>query len=156
MILSRSDYCNGLLGNVRQDLVTKLQRVQNAAARTITRSRKRSHITSVLVKLHWLPIKARIEYKILCITYRCIKGSAPSYLTNLVKEYVPTRCFRSANNSLLSIPTAKLKTFGHRRFSFTSASLWNDLPFFIKNSGTLSTFQSNLKTFLFRKCHPDA
>ncbi|XP_046560724.1 uncharacterized protein LOC124269737 [Haliotis rubra] len=83
MILSRLDYCNSLLGNVNQDLVTKLQRVQNAAVRTITRSRKRSHITPVLVKLHWLPIKARIEYKILCITYRCIKGSAPSYLTNL-------------------------------------------------------------------------
>ena len=48
--------------------VTKLQRVHDAAARLIAKTKKRDHITAVLIDLHWLPIKQRIEYKFLLLT----------------------------------------------------------------------------------------
>ncbi len=67
---SRLDYCNALLGGCPASSINKLQVVQNAAARVLTRSRKYDHITPILQSLHWLPIKFRISYKILLLTYK--------------------------------------------------------------------------------------
>ncbi len=61
---SRLDYCNALLGGCPASSINKLQIVQNAVARVLTRSRKYDHITPILQSLHWLPIKFRISYKI--------------------------------------------------------------------------------------------
>ncbi len=66
---SRLDYCNALLGGCPASSINKLQIVQNAAARVLTRSRKYDHITPILQSLHWLPIKFRISYKILLLAY---------------------------------------------------------------------------------------
>ncbi len=51
--------------------------VQNAAARLLTRSSKTTHITSILLSLHWLPIKFRIHFKLLVLTFRALHGQAP-------------------------------------------------------------------------------
>ncbi len=57
--------------------------VQNTAARFLTRTRKYDHISSVLLTLHWLPIKQRIDFKILLIPYKALNGLAPQYLSEL-------------------------------------------------------------------------
>ncbi|KAF7690623.1 hypothetical protein C0J45_24441, partial [Silurus meridionalis] len=66
---SSIDYCNALLGGCPASLINKLQLVQNAAARVLTRSRKYDHITPILSSLHWLPVKFRIDFKLLLLTY---------------------------------------------------------------------------------------
>ncbi len=60
---SRLDYCNALLGGCSARLINKLQMVQNAAARVLTRTRKYDHISPVLSTLHWLPTKYHIDFK---------------------------------------------------------------------------------------------
>ncbi len=74
---SRLDYCNALLGGCSARLINKLQMVQNAAARVLTRTRKYEHISPVLSTLHWLPTKHCIDFKILLITYKALNGLAP-------------------------------------------------------------------------------
>ena len=59
LVSSRLDYCNSLYGLPNSKL-NRLQRMQNIAARIITRTPKSSHITPILKELHWLPIKSRI------------------------------------------------------------------------------------------------
>ena len=56
LVTSRFDYCNGLLCGIPEELICKLQRVQNNAARVITLTKKYDHITPVLKELHWLPV----------------------------------------------------------------------------------------------------
>ncbi len=73
----------------------KLQMVQNAAARGLTRTRKCDRISPVLSTLHWLPIKHRIDFKILLITYKALNGLAPQYLSVLLSHYSPPRPLRS-------------------------------------------------------------
>ncbi len=81
---SRLDYCNNLLGGCSARLINKLQMVQNAAARVLTRTRKYGHISPVLSALHWLPIEHCIDLKILLITYKALNGLAPQYLSELL------------------------------------------------------------------------
>ena len=56
LVTSRLDYGNALLYGIPKSSLTRLQKVQNSAARLITRTRKREHITPVLKSLHWLPV----------------------------------------------------------------------------------------------------
>lgn len=64
-ISSRLDYCNSLYLGVAQSCLSRLQLVQNAAARLLTKTRKRENFTPVLVDLHWLPIEYRVQFKVL-------------------------------------------------------------------------------------------
>ncbi len=67
---SRLDCCNALIGGCPASSLNKLQIVQNAVVRVLTRSRKYDHITPILQSLHWLPIKFCISYKILLLAYK--------------------------------------------------------------------------------------
>ncbi len=60
-ITSKLDYCNSLYTGISQTALSRLQLVQNAAARLLTRSHKRDHITPVLQSLHWLPVRYTVN-----------------------------------------------------------------------------------------------
>ncbi len=145
---SRLDYCNALLGGCPASSINKLQIVQNAAARVLTRSRKYYHITPILQSLH-CPIKFHIIYKILLLAYKALNDLAPAYLTNLLSRYSPTRSLRSQNSGLLVGPRIAKSTKGGRTFSYLAPKLWNSLPDNVRGSDTLSLFKSRLKTHLF-------
>ena len=88
-IIGRTDYCNSLLFGLPSTHLLKLQRLQNAAARLISNVPRYSHITPVLCSLHWLPVKFRIDLKILLLTFKAIYGHAPDHLIDLItiKEF---------------------------------------------------------------------
>ncbi|KAI0214517.1 putative RNA-directed DNA polymerase from transposon BS [Lamellibrachia satsuma] len=71
LVTSRLDYCNSLLHNIPLSQTARLQRVQNNAARLITRTSKHDHITPALKELHWLPVESRIAFKMLRIDPPC-------------------------------------------------------------------------------------
>jgi len=58
------DSSNALPAGIPSILTSQLQRVKNAAARLVYKSKKHDHITPILTKLHWLPIQDRIIFKI--------------------------------------------------------------------------------------------
>ena len=128
-ITPKLDNANSLLYGLPKFLIDRLQNVQNAAARVVTRTRKYDHIKPVFKQLHWLPISQRINYKILLLTYKALNGQAPNYLTELLESYVPTRNLRSSSKNLLKVPHVKLIGYGHRCFSFVAPSLWNSIRF---------------------------
>ena len=43
----------------------RTQKIQNNAARLILKRSKRDHVTPLSKELHWLPVKYRIQYKLL-------------------------------------------------------------------------------------------
>lgn len=148
-ISSRLDYCNGLYIGISQASLSRLQRVQNAAARLLTGTKKREHITPVLSSLHWLPVSFRINFKILMFVFKSLHGLAPRYMTELIRHYAPSRALRSADHLLLVVPRVKLKSRGERAFSVAGPKLWNRLPLYIRQSQTITIFKSNLKTYYY-------
>ena len=156
LVTSRLDYSNGLLYGIPKSAVSILQSVQNSAARIVTKTAPREHITPVLRELHWLPVDRRIEYKILLYAYKALNGLAPEYLCNMVELYAPDRVLRSASQNLLVVPRGKHCQYGMRTFAMAAATLWNSLNVRdrsnrIRDSPSLESFKSNLKTLLFKE-----
>ena len=150
VITARLDYGNCLLYGVSKALLDRIQKVQNTAARLVTRSSKREHITPILADLHWLPVSFRPQYKILTYVYQSLHGLAPSYIKDLIMEYKPTRSLRSESTSRLVVPKIRTKTYGERRLGWAAAFLWNDLPNDIKQAQSLDIFKRQLKTHFYR------
>ena len=78
---------------------------------------------------------------------------APSYIIDLIHTKANTRyLLRSNEGVLLKHPSGKMKTesFGDRSFSVAAPTLWNALPVNLRSIKCISTFNSNLKTYLFK------
>ncbi|XP_036068103.1 uncharacterized protein LOC118598825 [Oryzias melastigma] len=148
-ITSRLDYCNSLYFGISQSSLSRLQLVQNAAARVLVGARKRDHITPVLASLHWLPVHFRVHFKILLFVFKSLSGLAPPYLDELLSPYTPARCLRSADQLLLEVPRSKRKCRGERAFSVCAPKLWNALPLNIRQATSLSIFKTRLKTHFY-------
>ena len=84
LVSRRSDYCNSLLYGVPNCHLHKFQRVQNAAARLIFEESRYCHVTPLLKSLHWLPVKYRIIFKVLLITFKAIHDLTPVYISELI------------------------------------------------------------------------
>ena len=122
----------------------------NTAARLVTHLRKLESITPVLFKLHWLPVKQRIEFKMLLLVFKSLNGLAPRYLREKL-VYKKSNGLRSSDKKLLIIPKSNLKCYGDRSFSFAGPKLWNSLPCDLRTCDSLEFFKRKLKTLLFKE-----
>ena len=148
-VLSRLDYHNGLRLGASEESVHKLQVAQNNAARLLTGTPRREHITPVLRHLHWLPVRQRIAFKILTTIQKTLhSASAPNYLIDLCATYHP--CSSSSDQWKLIVVKAS-NQYGGRSFGTLGAKLWNELPSNIRGPILQATFRKHLKTLLFRR-----
>ena len=147
-VTSHLDYCNALLVGIPQYQIQRLQKVLNVAARMTCLTPKVAHITPVLMNLHWLPIKFRVEFKITLPVFKALHGVAPCYVRALLSFQYEGR---SDDLSLLQVPRTNTKTLGDRAFKYAAPSIRNMLPISVRQCKTLDSFKAQLKTFLFRK-----
>ena len=149
-ITSRVDYCISHLYGLPNYQLHKLQRVLNASARLVCNVPRFCHISPLLRGLHWLPVKARIEFKILLITFKAIHGLAPKYLCDLLTFKSSLYNLRSSGSILLSMPAVRSKTLGDRAFMVAAPRLWNSLPKELRAITNVNSFKAYIKTYLSR------
>ena len=153
LVSSKLDYCNSLFYNIPKKDIARLQRVQNCLARVVTKAPRFNRPTPILKRLHWLPVKFRIHFKICTITFRTLKDNQPAYLAYLLVRPKCSEYLRSTNSNRFVVPRIKTKT-GSRAFSISDPALWNALPVPIRNAEAILKFRKLLKSHLFDLAFP--
>jgi len=157
LISSRVDYCNSVLYGVCEVHLRSFQSVLNAAARLITGKRKFDHIASTMHDdLHWLPVQQHILFKLCTLVNKCLRCTAPSYLTDMcipVSTASGRLCLRSCSRRDLRIPHSRLSRYGSRSFSVSGPTGWNSLPTALRDLSSSSCFCRRLKTELFSRAY---
>ena len=157
LIVSRLDYCNSLLTGCNKQLVYKLQRVLNCAARVIFGGDRREHITPLLRdKLHWLRARERITFKLCLLVYKARNSMIPNYIQDLC---VPVSTV-STRSALCSARVDLVVSHTRRRlrnwaFSIAGPATWSSLPptFVMHQHCVLSKICSRLVYFRIRFNH---
>ena len=115
------------------------------AARLIFSYSRFDHITPLLRQLYALAFKCAV------LVYKCLHGSAPSYLVDelcQVADVEARQRLRSASSSSLIVGRTRLSTVGDRAFSVAAARIWNSLPQHVTSAPSLLAFRSRLKTHI--------
>ena len=155
-VVSRVDYCNGLLAGITQRQCDRLQFILNASVRLLYGGSRRDHVTPLMRdKLHWLRFRQRIKYKLCLTVYNALHQSSPAYIRELIipiGQVRPNRQLRSSDTNFIFKPASR-KKFGERGFSVAGPDAWNSLPVNVRLAQSASTFKSLLKSTLFTECY---
>ena len=148
LVMSKLFYCSSVWSNTSSKNVKKLQAVQNFACRIVSNTRKFDHITPAMEELEWLPIKDLLLYRDTIMTYKCIHGMAPHYLTSKFCNRASIHGRKTRNCDQLQIPLYT-SAAGQRSFKFRGAKIWNSLDTDLKEHKSLKHFKLALKSRLF-------
>jgi len=157
LVMSRVDYCNSLFIGLPHNTLKKLQSVLNRSARLVFSLSPRIPTTRYLIELHWLPIKARIEFKICLITFKVLKFQEPKYLFELLSPLhnESNLDLRSSDDlyRLLEPRAVGERAFASRSFLYVAPRLFNRLPVPLKQLTCIDTFKKKLKSLLFSRAY---
>ena len=125
LAISHPDYGNAIVIGCPDATLGLMQKVQNTAARLVLNKHQNYSATECLRQLYWLPIKSRMEYKVLTMVFKCRHGMAPKYLQDLIQTKEHHRqSLKSNSKQLLMVPTTSWKTFADRAFGVNGPRLW--------------------------------
>ena len=134
-------------------VIFTVKRALNAAARLVFFSVTRSeHTTPLLRELHWLKVPERIHFRPCVLTHRCLHGTAPPYLAEMLHrtaDVASRRRLRSAATSTLVLPLTRRSTFSDHAFPVAASRAWNSLPASVRDIQSLPAFCQKLKLTLF-------
>ena len=108
LVISRLDYCDNIIYGLPKQELDKFQRVQNTAARLITRSKQNDHIKPALRKLHWLPVESRIIFKVILIAFKTLYGLSLTYLSSCYKNIIHHEVYVHPPNHVFLSPLCSL------------------------------------------------
>jgi len=135
-VTSRLDYCNSLYAYSSVSTCQRLQRVQNCAARLVADVPCRASSRPLHHQLHWVPVEARITYKLCTLMYRIFNGTAPQYLVELCQLSSDDR-LRSSLHQDYFVPRT-YKRLADSSFSVAGPTAWNSLPVEFRRTSTYS------------------
>ena len=138
-ILSRISYLVSVWGGGTENLIGKVQVIQNAAARWITNSPRRTRISTLLDKTGWLSVKEMNKLSNVTIIWKTINNRTPS---NIADKLVWDRATKN-----IHIQEPRLQ-FSKMNFVYKASHDWNSLPDIMKNNGNIGNFKRQVKVWI--------
>ena len=140
MVFSQLFYCSPLWSSTSKKNVSKLQSVQNFAARVVTGSRNFEHISLFLRDLNWLPVNSVLIYRVGTLKFKCVKGLTPESLCSRFVTRATAHDRNTRNKNKLGIPGYK-SAAGQWSLVYRSVTMWNSLPITITDCSNLGKFK---------------
>ena len=84
LVMSYLDYWNSLYCGLPDCDLNRMQRVQSIGCKLVLNRSKYDSCTECFTQLHWLPIRSRLQHKILTMVHNCLNLRASDYLSNLL------------------------------------------------------------------------
>uniref|UniRef100_A0A6I8PNM2 Reverse transcriptase domain-containing protein n=1 Tax=Ornithorhynchus anatinus TaxID=9258 RepID=A0A6I8PNM2_ORNAN len=153
LVISRLDYRVGLLSDLPSSSLAPLRSILHSAARLIFPQRRSGPVTPLLKRLQWLPVDLRSEQKLLTLGFEALRHLAPSYLSSLLSLYRPPRTLRSSAARLLAVPRSRPSR--RRPPGRVLPRSRNALPPHLRQTDSLSLFETLLKNHLLQEAFPD-
>jgi hypothetical protein len=157
LILTTLDYCNVILVGTTDKDIKPLQKTMNSAVRFIFNLRRREHITPFLFKLHFLPIRQRINFKTCVMAFKIKRKLSPDYLMDLFDDFVPTTStqLRVGMGRDQTMFARWDKSYNDNLIFCKLVTTWNNLPYNLRKIETITEFKTKLKTHYFEIAFPD-
>jgi len=111
------DYCNSVLACAPAVLLSCFHSVLNATTRLVFSANRSAHTNPLLRELHWLIVPERIQFRLCVLTYRCLNGTAPQYLS----ECILPASSRSSGRQLRSTESVSYRRWYRRHTARRSA-----------------------------------
>ena len=106
----------------------KLQKLQNRVARVITKLPFDTNSNHLLTTLNWERLSIRRKKLKPLMMYKTMNGHAPDYLQRLFTQYYSNYNQRNSEGKL-ALPKPR-NNYLKRSFSYSGATLWNNLTSF--------------------------
>ncbi|KAG7308368.1 hypothetical protein JYU34_005566 [Plutella xylostella] len=150
LLLPILDYADVSYLDLTEELLSKLERLQNLCIRFIFGLRKYDHISEYRAQLKWLPIRLRRNTHILTVLYNVLNNPAAPHYLRCKFTYLCShgRALRSQENKMLSVPSHNSATYSNS-FAIKAVNLWNALPMDVRLSSSPNAFKNNLKKYYF-------
>lgn len=149
LLLPILDYADVCYLDATEELLDKLDRLQNLCIRFIYGLRKFDHISEYRRQLKWLPIRFRRNLHILTVLYNVLNTSSPGYLRERFKQSLPpTRPVRSCVSKNPLVTPHCNTVFYDKSFTVLATRLWNTLPENIRvNCHSVHSFKYRVKQY---------
>ena len=133
------------MGNCEDNLLTRLQKIQNRAARIITGSNEWTPSAPLLETLGWKNVRELYRQELAIMVFKSRQGKAPEYLSDLpppsnMRESKYELRYTQTNYNMLRLKT----NMGQRSFSYQGAKIWNNLKTEAKTATSLQSFKELL------------
>ena len=153
LVVSHLNYCNGICACLPACRMNLLQQVQNAAAKLVLGWSNYASVTDALKHLHWLPLHLRVDHKTTVQVYKCLMGTVPLYMQNLLISWPTGRrgLWLEYQVYWLLVPFTNKQTFAKYSFNVNGPALWNALPNKLRATDDTEQFKAKPKTHLFNK-----
>jgi hypothetical protein len=147
LLLPLLDYGDIALLDLKEELLDRLERLQNVCIRYIFGLRKYDHISEFRSQLGWLPIRRRRDVHVLSLLFNVLFNPAsPPYLTENFSYMADGsgHRLRSSANLTLAIPLNRTRNYS-RSFTVRAVKLWNGLPLAFRQSQSVASLKDKLK-----------
>ena len=123
----------------------KLQKLQNRAARAITRTSYDRSASFLLTMLHWDNLSTRRKKLKAMLMFKTIKGLSPAYLQNLFSIHSTSYNLKDSEIKL-DLPKPR-RNYCTRSFGHSGTLLQNGLPVNLRKLDSLGGFKGKVSDF---------
>ena len=146
LVKSLFDYCDAVWGNLNKSLTARLQKLQNKAARIITRKGYDERSADIRKELGWDDLETSRKKHLAILMYKIMNNKAPGYLIDLFQKSSSRNCSLRESENRLLLPKYNTEFAKSSSFSFVGAKVWNSIPYNIRSATSLSAFKRHINS----------